>query len=448
MPRLPRFLFVTAFIAATFAANAEPTASRPFVASAPLSLMLKNASWFDGAGFKRGTLYVVDGKFTATKPRQVNRSMDLKNQFLLPPLAEAHNYNLQNEWGADRFANRYVAEGVYYAAMLCGDPAGVDPVRPRFAKPETPDVVFVTACVTSSEGQPLPALVAASPGKTRADFVDKAVIVMDKPEDVDRKWPLVMARKSDALRLVLAYSGRQGLNAETAIALAQRARKAGLRVIAHVETAADFDLALRAGVDFIDHIPGYSQAPGEPPERFQISAESAVQANRQKVAVITGLASSQLFKLKNAQAEALKRNLLVLKEAGVNLLLGSDLFTETAQAELKALAATQVFSNVELLRMATIATPHALFPKRQLGCFEPGCEASFLLLAEDPTEKLEAVQQPLLRVKGGRLLTQDEAVADSADASSQSTEAPAKKKAGASKKKPAPKKKTTSSAQP
>jgi hypothetical protein len=370
--------------------------------------------------------------------------MDLKNQFLLPPLAEAHNYNLQNDWGADRFANRYVAEGVFYAAMQCGDPAGVDPVRARFARPETPDVVFITACVTSSEGQPLPALLAASPGKTRADFVDKAVLVMDKPEDVERKWPLVVSRKSDALRLVLGYSGRQGLNAETAVALAQRARKAGLRVIAHLETAADFDLALRAGVDVIDHIPGYSQPAGEAPERFQITPESAVQANRQKVSVITGLAASQLFKLKGAQAELLKRNLLVLKEAGVNLLLGSDLFTETAQAELKALAATQVFSNVELLRMATIATPRALFPKRQLGCFEPGCEASFLLLAEDPTEKLDAVQQPLLRVKAGRLLTQDEAVADSADASSQSTDAPAKKKAAA-KKKPASKKKAGTS---
>ena len=453
MPCSLRFLSVTAILAAIFGAMVPAQAqtqaqvaanTRPFVASAPLSLMLKNASWFDGAGFKRGTLYVVDGRFTATKPKTVNRSMDLKNQFLLPPLAEAHNYNLQNDWGADRFANRYIAEGVFYAAMLCGDPAGVDPVRPRFAKPETPDVVFVTACVTSSEGQPLPALLAASPGKTRADFVDKAVIVMDKPEDVERKWPLVAGRKSDALRLVLGYSGRQGLNAETAIALTQRAKKAGLRVIAHVETAADFDLALRAGVDFIDHVPGYSQPAGEQPERFQISAESAVQANRQKVSVITGLAASQLFKLKGTQSEMLKRNLQVLKEAGVNLLIGSDLFTDTAQAELKALAATKLFTNEELLRMATITTPHALFPKRQLGCFEPGCEASFLLLANDPTQDIDAVQQPLLRVKAGRLLTQDEAVADSADASSQSTtDAPAKKKSTA-KKKPAPKKKTTS----
>ena len=443
---LLRALFLLLFVSG---AQAQP---RPFVASAPLNLMLKNAQWFDGAGFKRGTLYVVDGRFTATKPKLVNRSMDLKNQFLVPPLAEAHNYNLQNDWGAEHFANRYIADGVYYAAMLCADPAAVDPIRARFAMPDTPDVVFATACVTSSEGQPLPALLAASPGKTRADFVDKAVIVMDRPEDVATKWPLVTARKTDMLRLVLGYSGKQGLNADTAIALTQRAKKAGLRVVAHVETAADFDLALRAGVDVIDHVPGYSQPANEQPERFQLSAESAVQAARQKVSVITGMAAAQLFKMKPAQAEMHRRNLLILKEAGVNLLLGSDLFTETAQAELRALVASGHFSNEELLRMATMATPRALFPKRQIGCFDPGCEASFLLLAEDPSKDLDAMAQPLLRVKQGRLLTQDEQVAETADNSSQSTDAPAKKKAAAKKKpatkkkpaaKPAAKKKTT-----
>ena len=36
--------------------------------------------------------------------------------------------------------------------------------------------------------------------------------------------------------------------------------------------------------------------------------------------------------------------------------------------------------------------------------FEPGCEASFLLLLGDPLEDLSHLDQPLLRVKQGRLL--------------------------------------------
>ncbi len=430
-------LFLRALALCLISGMALAQTPQPFVASAPLNLQLKNAQWFDGQGFKRGTLYVVAGKFTAQKPKSVNRSMDLKNQFLIPPLAEAHNYNLQNDWGASNFTARYMQDGVFFAAMLCGDPTSADPLRERFKTPDTPDVLFVTACVTSSEGQPLPALLATSPGKTRADFVDKAVIVMDKPEDVERKWPLVALRRTDWLRLVLGYSGRQGLTPETAAALTARAHKANLRVVAHVETAADFDAAVRAGVDVIDHVPGFANAYNEAPERFALSAESVSLAVKQNTAVITGLASATLFKTRPAQAEVLRRNLQFLKEAGVTLLLGSDFFNGTVQTELRALEEAGVFSNAELLRMATITTPRALFPKRQLGCFEPGCEAHFLLLANDPLKNIDAVMQPLLRVKQGRLLTQNEEVAESADDSSQSTDAPAKK---SSKKKPATKK--------
>ena len=447
MPFLLR-VFLGLAVAFGAEAQAQTPPPPPFVASAPLNLMLKNAQWFDGQVFKRGTLYVVDGKFTLQKPKRVNRSMDLKNQFLIPPLAEAHNYNLQNDWGASNFTSRYMQDGVFYAAMLCDDPANADPLRERFRTPETPDVLFVTACVTSSDGQPLPALVATSPGKTRTDFVDKAVIVMDKPEDVDRKWPLIASRKTDVLRLMLGYSGRQGLSPETAVALTARAHKEGLRVFAHVETAADFNAALRAGVDVIDHIPGYSNALNEPPERFALNAESIALAIKQNTAVVTGIAASQLFKLKPAQAEVLKQNLQVLKAAGVTLLAGSDLFNGTVQTELRTLAASGVFTPTELLKMATVTTPRALYPKRQLACFDEGCEASFLLLAQDPLKDIDAAMQPLLRVKQGRLLTQNEEVAEGADASSFGTDQPGKGKGKATKatgkttakKKPAPKK--------
>ena len=108
---------------------------------------------------------------------------------------------------------------------------------------------------------------------------------------------------------------------------------------------------------------------------------------------------------------------------------------------LRHLQGLAVFSNAELLRIATIDTARALYPKRRLGCFEPGCEASFLLLSSNPLLDMEAVGQPMLRVKQGRILTQMEDVAASADASSISTEAAAaaKKKSGKKTSKPKPK---------
>ena len=427
-------LLIALALAAQTHAHAQAAQITPFKASPPLSFELKNAQWFDGQGFKRGTLYVERGVFTAAKPKRVNRRMNLKKQFLIAPLAEAHNYNLQNDWGVTHNAQRYLSDGVFYAAMLCGEPDGVDPVRERLNGPDSPDVLFVTACVTSTDGQPLGALLASAPGKKVADFADKAVLLIDRPDDVERKWPLIARRGTDAVKLVLSHTelpelhgrpewvGRLGMTPDTAFALVAKAHKAGLRVIAHVDTAADFDAAVRAGADWIAHLPGTVNLLNEPAElfekRFLIASGSAQLAARHKTAVITATASSALFMMTPATLTALRqvqvRNLQTLKAAGVALLLGSDVFTDTALIELRELAATQVFSPAELLKIATIDTPRALFPKRSLGCFEPGCEASFLLLATDPLQDLGRLT-PLLRVKQGRLLTQAGDVADASE---------------------------------
>lgn len=421
----------------------EPTPA-PFKASAPLSLELKNVQWFDGQGFsKRGTLYVVDGKFVASKPARVNRRMDLKNQFMIPPLGEAHNYNLQSDWGLARYAQRYIADGVFYAAMLCADPAEMAQVKPKLDGEDSPDVIFASACISASDGQPMLSLLAASKARVQ-DLADKAVIVMDRPEQVEQKWKALMARKPDLVRIAFSYSekskdGKGNLREDTAAAIVRQAHASGLKVTAQIDSAADFEAALRAGVDQIAHLPGYFNHNGDGPERFVITPEAAAQAARQKVSVITGTAATTLFKTTPEQLEALRqtqtRNLRTLKEAGVPLLLGSDVFTGTAAQELQHLDGFDVYSNTELLKMATVDTPRALFPKRKLGCFEPGCEASFLLLAANPIDDLKAVAMPLLRVKSGRILTQNEDVAEAADATSESTAgAPAKK--GGSKAKP------------
>ena len=424
------------------------TDPEPFKASAQLSFALVNAQWFDGQGFKKGTLYVVNGKFTAQKPAKVTRRMDLKNQFMIPPLGEAHNYNLQSDWGVEHYEQRYLQDGVFYAAMLCADPADLGVVRPKLNTEESPDVIFASACITSSDGQPLASLMAAASKPRLQDIADKAVLVMDKPEQVDQKWKLVAPRKADLVRITLSYSdkpelrakpelkGRLGLDAETAAAIVKHAHQSNLKVSANVDSVGDFDAAVHAGVDNIAHLPGYFNHYGDGPERYLISAESAAQAARQKTSVTTAIAASALFKTTPEQAEGLRqtqiRNLQTLKAAGVTLLLGSDVFTGTSQLELQQLAGTGVFSNVELLRMATVDTPRALFPKRQIGCFEPGCEASFLLLAGDPLEDLKAVAMPMFRVKQGRILTQ---VDDVAETSAAANESPDQKKAKAAGKK-------------
>ncbi|HEY8878966.1 MAG TPA: amidohydrolase family protein, partial [Roseateles sp.] len=234
---------------------------------------------------------------------------------------------------------------------------------------------------------------------------------------------------------------------DTAKELTRLAHAEGRHVVAHVETAADFDAALAAGVDAIAHLPGYANTLDEAPEVFALSENAARQAARQHTAVITTTAATALFKLEAAALAALREvqraNLARLQAAGVQLLIGSDVFIGTARAELHALDELGT-DRATLLRLATQDTPRALFPKRKLGCFEPGCEASFLLLGGDPLADLAQVDMPLLRVKQGRLLTRLADVAASSSQAEASTAEPAKK---AGKKKPATAKaKTTSKA--
>lgn len=399
-----------------------PPAPR-FQASEPASLELQQVRWFDGQEFQRGTLFVHEGRFVASLPADVRaQRLDLAGGYLVPPLAEAHNHNLQNPWAFDNFASRYIADGVFYAAMLCSDPAGVAPLRERAGAPDTPDVAFVTSCITSSDGHPLAMLLddKADPPVRLEDVADKAVLVMDSVDDVARKWPLVAARQGPLIKLILSFHdrpglrrdpknrGRLGLRADVAAAIVQRAHASGFRVSAHVDTAADFAAAVTAGVDQIAHLPGYFFHHGSQPEDFLISPALAQQAAARRIEVVTTTAATQLFRTDAAllaRIEATQRhNLRTLRDAGVRMLIGSDVFVGTALTEYRRLQQLGVFEPQELLRMATMNTPRALFPARNIGCLVVGCEASFLVLPADPLRDPEAIGRPTLRVKQGRPL--------------------------------------------
>lgn len=447
-----RFLIASLLLTCSFSqAQTPPPPQQPYQASAPLSWELKNARWFDGQKIQKGNLYVENGVFIAKKPPKVNRKMDMRGQVLINPLAEAHNHNLQTAWGWGQFADKYIDEGVFYAAMLCGDPASVADVKPLAADPAAPDVSFVTACITSSDGYPLAAVLPEPTAEAAA--AQQQIVLVDSPEQAREQWPAIKARGGSWLRIVLAHSerpelrgrlehfGRLGLSPDTAAALTRLAHADGRRVVAHVETAADFDAALAAGVDAIAHLPGYANMLDEAPEHFAISDAAAALAARQRTAVITTTAATALFKLDGAPLAALRdvqrANLAKLQAAGVPLLVGSDVFIGTTRAEVHALDELGM-DRATLLRLATIDTPRALFPGRRLGCFEPGCEASFLVLGGDPLADLGQVDMPMLRVKQGRLLTRlADVAASSSQASASTADAPkkpaAKKKGGKAK---------------
>jgi len=425
------FLQAAALAALLISADASSAQELRFEPGPSMTMELHNARWFDGKEMRRGTLYVKDGRFTSQKLKKVERRMDFRGQYLVSPLAEAHNLNLQSSWGFGRYAQSYLRDGVFYAAMLCGEPKSVAPLRELSGQPDSPDVLFNTACITAADGYPLGQLAGLPAGDKAADkaafaarlaeVVDKSILVIDSPDQLAQKWPLVAPRKSEMLTLMLNRSeaaelradprqfGRIGLRPELVAPIVKRAHQDGLHVWAHIETAADFALAVQAGVDVLAHLPGYLIADGASIEAYRISAEAAAEAARHKTAVITGTAAATLFKTTPEQLAAVRRlqadNLKTLAQAGVPLWLGSDTFNGTALAEWRSLVSLGALDAATLLRIATIDTPRALFPKRHLACFEPGCEASFLVLAANPLQDPSALERIHLRIKQGRILT-------------------------------------------
>lgn len=414
-------LIASCFAFVALAAASVSVASTA-VASTPAAgtVEFRDGRWFDGERFRAGTWYSVDGALTRTRPARVNRVVDLAGGYATPPLAEAHNHNLQNAWGARNFRERYVAGGVQYAAMLCGDPGDTAQVRQALGADAPLDVLYASACISSSDGHPLAMARRNGDGSLRAveDVHDRDYLVMDSLEDLERKWPKVRAARPDLIKTILVHSerperrgdaryfGLNGLRPELLAPLVQRARADGLRVAAHVESAADFRVAVEAGVDIVAHLPGYQIWDGRSEADYRLDDAAIALAARRKIPLIATANAAQLVAggdaAKLERVRALQRdNLRRLLAAGVPLALGSDRFDATVRAEIDYLAGLRMMSPPQLWRAAVEYTPSLLFPQRRVGRIAEGFEANFIVLAENPLRAPTALDAIRLKVRNG-----------------------------------------------
>ena len=116
------------------------------------SLELAGGLWFDGSGFREDTFYVVDARLTRTKPAQVDQTLDLAGGFVVPPFAEAHNHNVQDDAQATLAA--YLAAGIFYVKNPNSLPRSTTTVRALVNRPEGIDAVFAGGGLTASGGHP------------------------------------------------------------------------------------------------------------------------------------------------------------------------------------------------------------------------------------------------------------------------------------------------------
>lgn len=389
-----------------------------------------NGEWFDGNTFQLKTFYTERGLLTSKAPTRVDSVVDLKGKFVVPPFGEAHNHNV--EWyGADRFyklRDKYLRDGIFYVKNPNDVPRFVLPLLDKINNPGSIDVVFANGSFTASGGHPMEIAKRNIDRKlwTEQDGEGGFYYTIDTPRDFDVKWTALKKTKPDFVKTYLLYSeefekrkndtsffGWKGLDPSILKIIVSKVHKDGYRVSAHVETAADFHNALLAGVDEINHMPGFRAIANYGFQKYAIAEPDARLAAKNRTVVVTTMGGAIDYVLGAmdtvasavSQKEMIIHNLSILQKNKVLLAIGTDIYGQDTRYEIQNLRRLNIFDNVALLKMWCETTAQTIFPKRKIGFLKDGYEANFLVLDGDPLIDFENTGKIILRVKSGFILS-------------------------------------------
>lgn len=390
------------------------------VAAASPMVAYTDAHWWTGAGFQNGTRYVEDGRFVDGKQGHAARIVDLKGGWVVPPYADAHNHMPGPPGQVSETATR---AGVFYLMNPTIMASTAPALRRALRGPGRVDAILSMGAITAPGGHPEPLYVDVLrpriyPNVPPDKFLGDAFHYVTKIPDIGPVLDRLQSQGAEFVKIMVLNSeefaqrtndparrGHSGLNPALVAPLVAEAHRRGLRVAAHIETAADFRLIVAAGVDEAAHMPGYYGDVGAP-GRYAITDADAVAAARSHIVVV---ATASLAADSNrgrperlVEAQAVQRaNLEKLKAGGVPLLIGTDSQPDDALKEVRYLVGLGVLTPKAAIETLTETTPQWIFPRRRIGRIEPGYEASFLVLGGDPTLSIDNASDIRLRVKQG-----------------------------------------------
>lgn len=388
-----------------------------------LSIKLTNGYWFNGTAFEKRTVWVSNGMlhFKEVDTEQ-DTTIDLAGKYVVPPFAEAHNHNLESDYQIEERIDSYLDNGVFYVKLLSSIKKRIDPLMHFYNKPEGLEVRMAHAPLTGSGGHPVALRkrfldYGYFDGlfNTLEDIESHGYFIIDNQEDLESKWTEILSFEPDFIKIMLLYSeeyekrksdttyfGNKGLNPELVPAIVQKAHRQNLRVSAHVETAHDFHVAIESGVDEIAHLPEIDNG--------QLISRKDARSAKAKGTVVTTTVSLVTKKREEPGYDDLVRNiesnLRILKEEGVKMAIGSDMYNDNSVEEFQFLYDLGIFSNLELLKMWCENAAMTTLPTRKIGLLHDGYEASFLALNINPlTEDIRGINEAIdLKVKQGEIL--------------------------------------------
>jgi imidazolonepropionase-like amidohydrolase len=407
-------------LALALVACGPTTKPQPPVAPGAAATEYRGGRWFDGTRFVEQTMWVVGDRFTTTKPARDATVVDLAGGFVVPPFAEGHNHWLEPTL-VDTYIAVHLRQGIFYVKDMSTPPVFHDAIRAKLNKPDSVDYVAAHQGFTGPGGHPIEivdqlAAFKLVPEPWAASHGDgDALFVVTSEADIERVWPKLVASKPDFVKLFLIHSEdyaarrddpkrspkERGIDPTLVPAIVSRAHAARLRVMAHIEDAHDFNVAIAAGADDIAHLPFVDAADRE---AYRIADADIRAAGARHATIATTLEWLSDAKPGDPRIEVTRDNLARLRAGGVIVTLGTDLFRTTAHAEADRIAALGLMTKPELLVMWCTTTPRAMFPQRDLGRFTEGAEASFLVLEGDPLVDFANTHRIVRWVKQGQEL--------------------------------------------
>ena len=182
-------------------------------------------------------------------------------------------------------------------------------------------------------------------------------------------------------------------------AMVDEAHRQGIPVAAHAQTLSGTELAVRAGVDSIEH--GYAISPA-------LAAEMAARGTALAPTLLVSRESAQRgWYVDKAVEAAHYRSFVNCLEAGVRLVLGTDVggfeWTRVNQAQEFSLMVQLGMSPAQALQAGTIVAGELLGLGGQVGVIEPGAAADLVAVPGNPLEDIDRLSQVQLVVQGGRI---------------------------------------------
>lgn len=418
MPQPVKIAILVVYLLIGLAAHATATAQD--------LVEYRNGIWWDGRSEVTGSRFVRGDRFVVADGYEAAGVVDLQGAVVTAPFGEGHNHNVVRP--IFDFANQeYISDGVFYAKIPGIHPPEVLSIRDLLDRADTIDATFSLGNITSPGGHPVPIYTGflsklLYSGGTYEDFSGVAFHEVETDDEIAAALEAMDSFGTDFVKAYLTYSEdydqglREGLDPDLLPFLVRNTHELGMTLSLHVDSAEDFRRGVAAGVDEITHIPGYIWGRDRSAADHLLTEDDTRRAAETGVAVVTtthyanviskrfGIPENVVNEFKSAQ----RSNLRLLIESGVEVRIGSDVYdrADDGQAanptrkEVENLVELGVYDTESVLSL-WIETARTIFPQRRIGCFEPGCEASFLVFDADPRENLTNLDHLIFAIKQG-----------------------------------------------